>query len=204
MPASFGYKCAWIAVRTDAPLSVANVLDLRDVRSSSWEDGNEAAYGRTSPRRAFLTPAIDGWVLCASVGFFDLADSGQDLASFLCDLSRQLRTTVQFFLTYRVVEAHVWGCAENGNVIRLYGYSSGGSGKLFDIGDQTDAEVSLGFSFFDERSPGASDPKSDYWVREDLTFPSENHVMQLAGKWSIDPTTLEERNLADGWVGEIN
>lgn len=30
--------------------------------------------------------------------------------------------------------------------------------------------------------------------------------MQLAGKWSIDPTTLCERDLdvGDGWVGELD
>ena len=27
--------------------------------------------------------------------------------------------------------------------------------------------------------------------------------MQLAGKWSIDPTTLDERDLGDGWLGEV-
>ncbi len=86
--------------------------------------------------------------------------------------------------------------------MRLYGYLGERGETLFDIGAQTDAEVSLGFRFFDERSPEAGDPKSDYWA-EDLTFPDEGHVMQLAGKWSIDPTTLEERDLGDGWLGEV-
>jgi hypothetical protein len=63
--------------------------------------------------------------------------------------------------------------------------------------------LSLGFRFFDARSPEANDPRIDYWGREDLTFPNEDHVMQLAGKWSIDPTTLDERDLADGWLGEV-
>ena len=83
---------------------------------------------------------------------------------FLCDLSRQLQTVVQCFQTHRVVEAHTWGCAENGNLIRLYGYIGERGETLFDIGEQTDAEVSLGFRFFDERSPEASDPNIDYWA----------------------------------------
>ena len=87
--------------------------------------------------------------------------------------------------------------------MRLYGYLGERGETLFDIGGQTDAEASLGFRFFDERSPEASDPKVDYWAREDLTFPNEDHVMQLAGKWSIDPTTLEEREVGDGWLGEV-
>ena len=207
MSRSFGYKCAWIAARTDVPLSVATALGLRNLHPSSWEKGIEKAYNYEPQailsRHAFLTPPIDGWVLCASTGFFKLAEGKRELPSLLCDLSRQLQATVQFFLTYHVVEAHVWGWAENGNLLRSYGYSSGGSGRLFDIGEQTDAEVSLGFKFFDERSPEASDPTIDYWAREDLTFPNEGHVMQLAGKWSIDPPTLDERDLGDGWIGEV-
>jgi hypothetical protein len=87
---------------------------------------------------------------------------------------------------------------------RLYGFIGERGATLFDIGGQTDAEVSLGFRFFNERSPEASDPKIDYWAREDLTIPNEAHVMRLAGKWSIDPTTLDGQELDDGWVGEVD
>ncbi len=203
MSRSFGYKCAWIAVRTDSPLTVATALGLRNLRPSSWEEGIAAAY-RYEPkvilsRHAFLTPPIDGWTLCVSTAFFKL-EREQQLVPFLCNLSRQLQTVVQCFQTHRVVEAHTWGWAESGNLMRLYGYLGERGETLFDIGGQTDAEASLGFRFFDERSPEASDPKVDYWAREDLTFPNEDHVMQLAGKWSIDPTTLEEREVGDGWL----
>ena len=202
MSRSFGYKCAWFAVKGDAPLFVATELGLRNLRPSSWEDGIEAAYERASPRQAFLSPPIDGWVLCPSTAFFKFAEGKRELPSFLPNLSRQLRTTVQFFLTYRVPEFHVWGCAEDGELTRLYGYIGERGETLFDIGDQTDAEISLGFRFFDERSPEASKP--NYWGREDLTFPDEGHVMQLAGKWSIDPTTLDEREADDGLLGEVD
>ena len=55
-------------------------------------------------------------------------------------------------------------------------------------------------SFSIDRSSEASKPS--YWEGQDLTFPDEGHVMQLAGKWSIDPTTLDEREADDGWLGE--
>jgi len=187
---------------------MAAALGLRNLRPSSWEEGISAAY-RYEPkvilsRHAFLTPPIDRWTLCVSTALFKL-EREQQLVPFLCSLSRQLRTVVQCFQTHRVVEAHTWGWAENGNLMRLYGYVGERGETLFDIGDQTDAEGSLGFRFFDDRSPEASDPKIDYWARDDLTFPDECHVMQLAGKWSIDPTTLDEREMdaADGWVGEV-
>ena len=203
MSRSFGYKCAWIAVRTESPLTVATALGLRNLRPSSWEEGIAAAY-RYEPkvilaRHAFLTPPIDDWVLCASTAFFNL-ETEQQLVPFLCDLSRQLRTVVQCFQTHRVVESHTWGCAEDGKLTRLYGYIGERGETLFDIGDQTNAEISLGFKFFVDRSSEASKPS--YWEGQDLTFPDEGHVMQLAGKWSIDPTTLDEREADDGWLGE--
>ena len=50
-----------------------------NLRPSSWEDGIAAAY-RYEPkaifsRHAFLTPSIDGWVLCVSTAFFKLGRS---------------------------------------------------------------------------------------------------------------------------------
>ncbi len=97
----------------------------------------------------------------------------------------------------------ICGDAQRGTVIRLYGYSGNRGETIADIGNQTDAEASLGFRFFDERSPEASDPQIDYWAQEDLAFPYEGHVIQLAGRWSIDPTTLDEREVGDGWLGEV-
>ncbi len=189
MPGSFGYKCAWFAAKSDSPLSVATALGLRNLRPSSWDEGIETAYGTTAySRHAFLAPPIDGWVLCASTAFFKLAEGKQEVSSFLPALSRQLGAEVQYFLTHRVIEMHIWGLAKNGELIRLYGFIGERGETLFDV---------------DDRSPDASDPKANYWAREDLTFPNEDHVMQLAGRWSIDPTTLEGRELTDGWVGGL-
>ena len=62
---------------------------------------------------------------------------------------------------------------------------------LWDEGEQTPEERDLGFRFFDERSPEAS--QEGYWERKDLSFPNEDCVTRLAGAWSLDPTTLDER-----------
>src|SRR5208283_5226072 len=80
MPTGFGYKCAWIAAKADAPLTVATALGLRNLRQSAWDEGIAAAYERASPRRAFITPLIDGWILCVSTAFFrDLTKGGKAL-----------------------------------------------------------------------------------------------------------------------------
>ena len=70
MPTSFGYKCAWIAVKSDAPLPWRPRSACGDIRPSSWREGVEAVY-KYEPKvilssHAFLTPPIDGWVLCAA------------------------------------------------------------------------------------------------------------------------------------------
>ena len=51
--------------------------------------------------------------------------------------------------------------------------------------------------------PKRAIPVIDDLAQEDLAFPDEGHVIQLAGRWSIAPTTLDEREVADGWLGEV-
>ena len=63
-------------------------------------------------RHAFLSPPIDGWVLCVSTAFFVKVGrrTGLPLVLFLSNLSRELGTMVQF-ITHRGVETHLWGLA---------------------------------------------------------------------------------------------
>lgn len=41
--AGFGYKIAWLAIRTDDTRSAAEALGLSDVRAASWAEGVAAA-----------------------------------------------------------------------------------------------------------------------------------------------------------------
>jgi len=63
--------------------------------------------------------------------------------------------------------------------------------KPLDIGRPTAEEEALGFAFFDPESSEAE--AEGYWEREDLTHVGEEHVMQLAARWSVDPSTLLPR-----------
>ena len=51
-------------------------------------------------------------------------------------------------------------------------------------------ELHQRFAFFDGNAPEAQ--VDGYWEREDLTFPDESSVMQLAARWSLDPSSLSE------------
>jgi hypothetical protein len=69
---------------------------------------------------------------------------------------------------------------------------------VVDVGETTEAEQELGLDLSSDSSPdGGRDADGD-----GRDHPDEETVMQLAGKWSIDPLTLEEFPVAPiGWVG---
>src|SRR5262245_13351295 len=69
-PVPFGYKCAWLAIKTDDPQAVVEALGLKNVRKIGWEKGIAAAYGG----EVFVTPPIKGWVLAASFSLPEIAD----------------------------------------------------------------------------------------------------------------------------------
>jgi hypothetical protein len=130
----------------------------------------------------FLTPAVDGWtlaVLGSSKLFEDdgLAGGALDLPS----LSRRFGE-VQKFATHRVVDYQEWQRWVNGSPVRRYCWI-GESGEIpFDEGEPVSAEGNL---------LRAADLDGD-WDASD--FADEETVMAVAAQWSVDPTTLDERD----------
>ena len=189
---AFGYKTIWLAVRTESPRAVVEALGGKS-RPATWREGLAETTG------LFVTPSIDGWVLVT--GNLEAADTTDPSTALSLPkaLSTGLATEVQYFGTHRLVEWHSWARVVRGEVVRAYGYV-GESGKtLFVVGKATVDELALNFDFFDERSPDASN--AGYWERTDLRYPGEEDVMRIAGRWSVDPTTLGERGaLGRGWV----
>ena len=197
---SFGYKNGWIAARDVQPAAVADALSLRNVRPADWNVGLEAAYDYPAMRSVFVTPPIDGWVLCVGLPLMALDESS--LVLRLPEWAARLGTEVQYFATHRVTEAHTWARARPAGLERGYSYVGETGEKLLDHGPPTAEERALGFAFFD---PNHGEDDAAYWARQDLTFPGEEHVMALAGQWSVDPTTLQERELdvGDGLIGDF-
>src|ERR1700722_13581371 len=66
----FGFKCAWLALKTDDPQGVVQALGLQNVRKSGWREGVDAAYSG----EVFVTPPIKGWVLAVSISLPEIAD----------------------------------------------------------------------------------------------------------------------------------
>jgi hypothetical protein len=176
-PQSFGYKCAWIAVRSDSAAAVAEALDLADVGPSTWARGVDAAYAGA----VFVTPPLRGWVLAASSALPSNETHADELTPQLVWLARRF-PDVQCFGTHRVVEAHLWARIVNGAFVRKFSYVGDQGIVLWDEGAPTPEEEALGMAFSRESA-------------EEGEVPTEEDVMALAGRWSVDPSRLEEEGL---------
>jgi hypothetical protein len=75
--------------------------------------------------------------------------------------------------------------AVRGKVVRAFAYSGEQGETLFDVGAPTDGEKALN--------------------QKELAEPNEETVMQVAGKWGINPQTLDQQGLRAGvgWIGRI-
>jgi hypothetical protein len=176
MPRGFGYRTAWLAISSEDPDAVIEALALQSVQPIAWEQGLAATKTGDPQGRSgsvFVTPAVDGWVLCPfSIA---LADLGQ------FDLSAVSRSfgEAQRFLTDHIVEIHQWERWLDGALVRRYGYWCERDEVLFDEGTSAEPES------------GAAGV-----INEDL-------VLAIAAAWSIDPETLHNRTdlAGEGWLG---
>lgn len=189
----------WFAIKTNDTQKVADLFELKNIVPCNWRVGVQKAYGGS----AFVTPPIDGWTLVCSTGF----PSGSSVESIdvvknnLVKLSSVFEEA-QFFCTHRVIEHHCWMKAKAGVLERVYSFL-GESGENIAIeGEATEFEKTV--KLVDTFSSEAQDEA--YFDREDLVWPNESFVMQIAANWSIDPSNLEERTDLEpalGLLGDI-
>ncbi len=182
-PVGFGYKIAWLAIRTEDTEAAAEALHVIDTHAASWAEGIDAAYGAEKGRApVFLTPVVDGWTLAVLGGGELFEDDGVGGGALdLASLSRRFGE-VQKFATHRVVEYQQWQRWVDGSPVRRYCWI-GESGQIrFDEGEPISAEGNL---------LRAADLDSD-WDALDLA--NEETVMAVAAEWSLNPTALDERD----------
>lgn len=196
----FGGKQAWLAVRDGDPAEVLAALGLDDLGEVRWRDGIDLAH--LTDNRVAVTPPLPGagggrWVLVVGRHLMR-PDVPLDLAA----LSKQLHTEVQFFATHRVTETHRWQRADDGSLIRAFGFVGQTGDVTSWYGDPDPVELAAGLPARlpgDEPEPGSLD---DELIRllEDGDIPasttvlvSEHDVLRVAAGWSIDPTGLDGR-----------
>ncbi|BCJ55822.1 hypothetical protein Asp14428_72970 [Actinoplanes sp. NBRC 14428] len=173
----FGGKQAWLAVRDGDPAGVLAALGLRDLGEVRWRDGIDLAH--LTDDRVAVTPPLPGaggrtWVLAAGRHLLR-PDTVLDLPT----LSKQLHTEVQFFATHRVTETHRWQRADDGSLLRAFGYVGQTGDVTSWYGDPGPVELAAGL-------PAEFPEDSGVLV-------SERDVLRVAGGWSVDPTELDGR-----------
>jgi hypothetical protein len=191
MARRFGYKTAWVAARDVSPDALAAAMALHKARPVGWDDAIAQSYNDGMAKHVFITPPISGWTLCAGVALLQMTEGRPpEFVASVQILASTLRTEVQYFATHRVVELHAWARASPSGLARAYMFIGESGDTVIDIGSKSAEETALGFAFADASAPEAQ--VDGYWEREDLTFPDENAVMQLAGRWSLDPSSFSE------------
>jgi len=186
-PVGFGYKCMWFAVSTEDKSKFGELLKLKNISDCNWEVGIGRAYNGS----VFITPTIDGWTLACGWGLphGDTKESIEEVKNILIRLSLDFGEA-QFFCTHRVTEYHCWMKASNGKVDRVYSFSGESGENIVIEGQPTEFEQNL--NLVNTFSAAAKD--ESYFDREDLIWPDEELLMEVAENWSVNPTTLDDRN----------
>ncbi|MEV4639119.1 hypothetical protein AB0J80_17370 [Actinoplanes sp. NPDC049548] len=188
----FGGKQAWLAVRDCDPAEVLAALGLRDLGEVRWRDGIDLAH--LTDDRVAVTPPLPGsrWVLAA--GRYLLRP---DVALDLAALSKQLHTEVQYFATHRVTETHRWQRADDGSLIRAFGYVGQTGDVTTWYGDPDPVERAIGLP---ATLPGSLDDELDRLLESGgsaagptTVLVNEQDVLRVAAGWSVDPTELDGR-----------
>ncbi len=190
--AGFSYKTSWLAVRNRTPGEVADALELHDREVLEWAIGTDRAY-RCG---VYVAGPISGWTLAHGrlhmPPGFDATDP--PFPDWLKELSRHLGD-VQFFATDRIGGYHAWARARDGELLRAYCFiGERGAVPLF-VGDPTADEIELGVGLRG-MEPGWEHWSEDEWTAWHTTTPSESDVMAMAGRWSIDPRTIDDDTVA--------
>ncbi len=188
-PAPFGYKMAWLAVRTRDTAAVVRALGVHEPQASNWNSGIGTVYDeRLGENHVYITPPVNGWtfVVGLSLPYAAGASFADKATPFLLGLGRQF-IEVQYFFTYPLIDYFAWARVIDGRLVRQF--AVGDEGVIVAKGKTTPEERGLGLKMFELR--GVKGRKGDAGG-ELILHPTEDHVLRLAQRWSIDPTRLDQ------------
>jgi hypothetical protein len=201
-PHPFGYKMAWLAIRSDDTERVLAALRLHNPCPANWESGLGTIYDdRLGPSHVFVSPPVDGWTFVAGLSLpVAMGPRFTDKVTPLLTSLGQHFPDVQYFFSYPLIDVFAWARVQNGKLIR--GFAITEDGVVWQVGKVTPEERSLGLKRFKLR--GVRGRRGDTGG-EILLVPTEAHVIALAAAWGIDPTSLDARPAtpALGSVGRV-
>ncbi len=187
----FGQPCRWLAIKANHLSTVQDALHLSAPMPCSWEEGLIEAR----EHKLFISPPISGWVLVVGSCLPDPTEDVDKCYRFLTDLSRKLGH-VQFFSANRVLNHHAWALIDKGRVFRAYAWAGE---TLWNQGQATAAEKDLKLVCYDY-----VDGRVSFDQKDSLVLNTER-VPLLASRWSLDPSSIDERQFNNGYgiTGEL-
>jgi len=199
-PCSFGCSMAWLAVRSRDAEAVVEALRLIEPAPCNWNSGIGAVYeDRLGATHVFVTPSIRGWTFVVGLplphpvgrGFIDKC------TPMLVDLGGRF-SEVQYFFSFPPIDFYAWARVRDGRLVRAFAVTD--EGIVWNKGRTSKEERGLGLKLFELR--GVRGRKGDAGG-EIILYPTEDHVMRLAHRWSLDPTTLHALPTAQEGSGYI-
>ena len=186
-PKAFGYRMAWLAIESRDSARIIAHLGLEDTFSTNWNNGIGSVYAQDADDAAvFVSPPVNGWTFVVGLALpLPLGGGFADHAMpFLVELGREF-PEVQFYVAYPDLDAFAWTRIVGGRVVRAYAIND--AGVIWNRGKPGKDEKALGTRLFEPRgtmrTPGN--------VPQPVLHPTEQHVMEIAATWSLDPTRLE-------------
>lgn len=195
-PLPFGGKIAWLAVPGYKPSEVISALRLAEIEPANWTAGLTQAY--SSDDKVFVSPMLDGWVLVIGKTLWRKADMNRSAENigWLKDVGRMFGNAC-FFSSMKGLGNHGWVGIRDGAIVRAYGYSGELQELIWLVGEPTEEEIAVNPGFaseVQERRQGDFRP----------IIPDEKMVLELAARWSIDPTFARKQYPADyGFLGRV-
>ena len=187
-PAPFGLKMAWLAIRTRDTARVVDVLGLVDPKPCNWNSGIGTVYDdRLGENHVFVSPPVNGWTFVVGLSLpYPVGRSFVDKCTpMLLDLGAEF-IEVQYFFSYPLIDFFAWARIIDGKLVRAF--AIGDEGTIWNKGKPTKDEKSLGLKLFELR--GVRERTGDAGG-ELILYPTEEHVMRLASRWSVDPTRID-------------
>jgi hypothetical protein len=109
---------------------------------------------------------------------------------------------VQYFATHRVIDYQAWAWAEKGHLRRAYGYLGEQGVTLQNEGEPTPTERALDLTFSLAPFGEGTLPEEAF---ENLKYPFEDDVLELAAGWSVDTRNLgsDGERVGTGFLGQL-
>jgi hypothetical protein len=192
-PHAFGYRMSWLAIRSRDTRRVMDVLGLTHQTIANWRTGLGVVYDRQlGDQRIFVSPPVNGWTFVVGLAI------PQPMRGSFIDKWTPLMTRlghefieVQYFATFSSLDFQAWARIVDGKLVRAF--AIGDEGVILNVGKPTKEEKTLGLKLFELR--GVRGRTGDAGG-ELILHPTEEHVMKLAARWSVDPTLLDTAAVA--------